>query len=271
MQADIKISVIMGTYNGEKRIIKAIESIIGQTYKNWELIICDDCSTDNTFQLLNARYAGNPQIILLKLSQNSGLAAALNKCLEHTSGSIIARMDDDDWSHPDRFERQLQFLSNHPEVSVVGASINYFDQHGVYGKHVFEENVRGCSDIYRGASFVHPSVIIRKEALQSVNCYTDTPETLRCEDYELWCKLYYAGYKGVNMSDILLDYYEARDSIVRRKRNVIYLLYKRKLFWRKQFNLPFFYDYYAHRELLISYIPIRLYYFFRRIKARFNY
>lgn len=257
----------MGTYNGEKRIIKAIDSIIGQTYKNWELIICDDCSTDNTFQLLNARYAGNTQIILLKLSHNSGLAAALNRCLEFATGSIIARMDDDDWSHPDRFERQLQFLSDHPDVAVVGTSINYVDQQGVYGKYVFEEKIRSQSDIFRGASFVHPSVIIRKEALQTVNCYTDTPETIRCEDYDLWCKLYNAGFKGVNMSEILLDYYEARDSIVRRKRNIIYLLYKRKLFWRKKFGLPFFYDYYAFRELIISYIPIRIYVFLRRLKA----
>ena len=258
----------MGTYNGEKRISKAIQSIINQTYTNWELIICDDGSTDNTYLYLQKKYRNNPQIKILSLSANSGLAAALNKCLTNATGTVIARMDDDDWSHPNRFEKQIEYMKHHPEYSIIGTSINYFDEKGVYGTCVLDEKEKSKRDIYKGDVFVHPTVIIKKDALLSVGNYTDSPKTLRCEDYELWCKLYDCGYIGINMPDVLLDYYESRESISRRKRIYLYKLALRKLYWRRRFEQPFYMDYYAFREILISMIPTSLVSIMRRYKIK---
>ena len=105
-----KVSVIMGVYNGEKTLNRAIESICAQTFTDWELIICDDCSNDGTEKLLQKWCQTEPRIISLRNEKNCRLAASLNRCLERASGEYIARMDDDDVSFPERFEIQSLFL-----------------------------------------------------------------------------------------------------------------------------------------------------------------
>lgn len=95
-----KISVIMGVYNGADRVDEAIASIRVQTFTDWEFIICDDASTDNTWEKLVEWSKIDSRIVPIRNEKNMKLAATLNKCLEHASGSYIARMDDDDYSYP---------------------------------------------------------------------------------------------------------------------------------------------------------------------------
>ena len=124
-----KVSVIMGVYNCEKTVAESIESIINQTYDNWELIICDDASTDNTCAIVESyarKYGG--KIFFLKNSANRRLAYSLNRCLEAAKGKYIARMDGDDISLPRRLEKQVLFLESHPEYALAGTAMIPFDE-----------------------------------------------------------------------------------------------------------------------------------------------
>lgn len=115
-----KISVIMGIYNCSPTLDEAIESIINQTYENWELIMCDDGSTDDTYKkALKYREKYGEKILVLKNEQNKGLNYTLNKCLEVATGEYVARMDGDDISLPTRFEKEIGYLETHPEIAIV--------------------------------------------------------------------------------------------------------------------------------------------------------
>ena len=123
-----KVSVIMGIYNCEKTLPEAIESILRQTYPNWELILCDDGSSDGTYAIADSYAKRDPQrIILIRNETNKKLAYTLNRCLSVASGELIARMDGDDISHPDRFLRQTEYLLAHPDVQLVGTDMRCFD------------------------------------------------------------------------------------------------------------------------------------------------
>jgi glycosyltransferase EpsE len=252
-----KISVIMGVFNGSNRVNRAIESILNQTYKDFELIICDDGSTDNSVNIIEEYAIQDKRIILIKNPYNMKLSVSLNNCLNVAQGEYIARMDDDDISHIDRFEKQVRFLDAHPEYSIVGTSRNMFDINGVWGSDI-QNGERSKLDIYLGKNFVHPSVMMRKNAVTSVGGYSTNPEIGRTEDYDLWCKLYERGYKGYNLSDILLNYYEARDSYGKRKYKYRVCEFRLKKMWRKKLDIPFKYSINAYRPLIVGLIPAKL-------------
>lgn len=124
----------MGVYNCESTLEESIESIINQTYNNWELIICDDGSSDRTYDIAqNYAFDYPNKIKLIKNETNLHLAAALNRCLEYATGEYVARMDGDDISLPERFEKQVVFLNSNPQYQVVGAQMISFDEIGENG------------------------------------------------------------------------------------------------------------------------------------------
>ena len=134
-----KVSVIMASYNGEKYISDAIQSLLDQTFQDWELVVCDDCSTDNTYQILKGYAEKYPdKFQVLHNEKNLRLAASLNRCIEYARGEYIARMDDDDISLPERLEKEVKYLDEHPYVSFVSANIQLFDEDGIWG-------IRKCS------------------------------------------------------------------------------------------------------------------------------
>ena len=127
-----KISIIMSVYNSADTLSEAIDSIIEQTYGDWEFIICDDCSTDSTPDILEKYRLQNPdKFILLHNDKNMRLSYSLNRCLEKATGTYIARMDADDRSDPARFERQLSFLKEHPDIDLVGTAMRRFNESGL--------------------------------------------------------------------------------------------------------------------------------------------
>lgn len=252
----IKVSVIMGVYNGEQRIEKALHSILEQSYQNFEVIVCDDGSTDKSIEVIQKMADIDKRIKLLTNRTNLGLAKTLNKCLGCARGEYIARMDDDDYSHRDRFLKQVEFLNQNPRYAIVGSSRNLFDDHGIWGTDcIYGERTK--IDIFKGHSFPHPSVMMRKSAIQNVGGYSVSPETQRTEDYDLWCKMYSKGNIGFNLSDILLDYYESSDSYKKRKFKYRLCHYQLVRKWRKEFNLPLSYHIYALRPLLVGLLPVK--------------
>src|SRR5699024_1005289 len=129
-----RISVIMGIYNCERTLPEAIESILNQTFTDWELIMCDDGSTDNTYQIA-LKYANQypAKIVLIQNKCNCGLNYTLNRCLDVATGEMIARMDGDDICSSKRFEVEITELDREPEITIVSTDMGYFDESGVWG------------------------------------------------------------------------------------------------------------------------------------------
>lgn len=129
-----KISILMGIYNCASTLREAIDSILAQTYENWELILCDDGSSDDTLSIAQEYCKQDPErFILLKNEHNMGLNHTLNRCLSVATGEYIARMDGDDISLPERFAVQADFLNTHPQYALVSCPMIYFDEGGIWG------------------------------------------------------------------------------------------------------------------------------------------
>lgn len=262
-----KISVIMGVYNGAGKLGTAVESIVNQTFTDFEFILCDDGSSDNSVEILEGYAAKDKRIKVLQNPSNLSLAPTLNNCLQAATGEYIARMDDDDISHPERFEKEVAFLDSHPEYAIVGTGRNIYDSDGIWGNYN-GGGERSLLDIYRGRTFLHPSTMMRREALLAVGGYTIGPETERSEDFDLWCKLYEKGYRGYNLSDVLIDYYEARESHSKRKYKYRIYEYRLRKKWRKRLDLPLKYQFYAYKTLVVGLVPPKLLMAYREWKYK---
>lgn len=210
------ISVIMSAYNAEKYIQEAVESILQQTYKNIELIIFDDCSQDKTAEILFFLAQKDARIKIITRNENHGLKGFiknLNDGIEIANGKYIARMDADDYSMPDRFEKQVHFLESHPEISMIGAQINLIDEKNEFikekkGALTHEEIVKR---IPLQIQLFHPVIMFRNH--ENIK-YRE--KFLYCEDYDLYLNLITQGKKLANLKDTLLKYRVLNQSISRK-------------------------------------------------------
>ncbi|MDD4528108.1 MAG: glycosyltransferase [Candidatus Margulisbacteria bacterium] len=211
-----KISVIMGCYNSGQRVIAAIESIQKQTFSDWEFIICDDSSTDDTYNILLNLSSFDPRVIIIKNNKNLKLGATLNNCLSVSSGEYIARMDDSDFSYPHRFELQNNFLDDNPDYAIVSSAHIIYNESG---ESVIRKGVEyPCKKSFLwGTPFCHAASFFRRDALLSVNGYRIAKETCRTEDYDLFMRLYANGYKGYNIQEALYRYYLPLDGMKKRR------------------------------------------------------
>ena len=204
MDASKKISILMGIYNCEATLKEAVDSIIAQTYTNWQFIICDDGSSDRSYEIAAAYQSADPdRFLLVKNDHNIGLNATLNKCLKLADGNYIARMDGDDLCDPERFAKEVAFLNDHPEYAIVSTLMTTFDEGGDWGCiHTLETpQVRDFPT--HVPMFCHAPCMIRREAFLDVEGYTEDKRLLRVEDYHLWYKFYAKGYRGYNIQEPL--------------------------------------------------------------------
>lgn len=261
------VSVIMGTYNGSRWIKRAVESILHQTYANFEFIICNDASTDDTLDIIKELAINDKRIVIINNSNNLGLNITLNRCIAASHGKYIARMDDDDISLPNRLENQVDFLEANPEYALVGCSKRFFDEDGVWGYDM----AKACPskiDVFRAHAFSHPTVIIRREVLEEVGNYSTDKINRRGQDYDLWCKMYSAGYKGYNLPDFLFDYYESKTSVSRRKLKFRIDHVKKQFLWRRRLMLPLYYVIFPIMDLIKCMVPHSLYLVIRKRKFK---
>ena len=206
----------MGIYNCAETLEIAIESLLNQTYKDWELILCDDGSTDCTYAIASRFKEKYDNIFLIKNDYNKGLAYSLNKCLEMAEGKYIARMDGDDISFPERIEKEVEFLEKKQEYALVSTNIIYFDEDGDWALGKVNKNP-SKEDFVKASPFCHPASMIRKSVYDSVRGYTDEKRLLRVEDYHLWIKIYALGYRGYNISQPMYKLRDDRQAMKRRK------------------------------------------------------
>ena len=216
-----KVSVIMGIYNTPTRekLERSLNSILKQTYEDFELIICDDGSTNDCVRIAKEICRGDKRVKFIKNDTNKGLAFTLNHCLKEAKGEYIARMDDDDESHLDRFEKQVGFLDNHKDIGIVGSNMNLFDDNGIWGKRNYPEYVKNEDFLYRVA-IPHPTIMARKTSYDIVNGYRDIKKTLRVEDYDCFMRMQAAGIKMYNLQDPIFNYRE--DSFGAKKKKYKY-------------------------------------------------
>lgn len=212
------ISVIMGVYNIEKlwAFEKSMQSVLGQTVRDFEFLICDDGSTDHTYQIL-CRYARQDgRIRVLRSQSRRGLGAALNRCMRHSKGTYLARQDADDISLPDRFQRQTEFLKKHPGISFAGTNVILYDSAGDWGRRLLPAYPRK-EDFLFTSPFVHGSLMFCRKAFQTAGGYRVGKQTLRAEDYDLLMHMYAAGLRGANLRTACYKFLEDKDTWKRRK------------------------------------------------------
>lgn len=256
----------MGIYNCAATLEEAIESIISQTYENWELILCDDGSSDNSLKIANKyQKEYSDKIVIIRNKKNLGLNATLNHCLKHVTGDYIARMDGDDISVENRLEMEVKYLDSHPEYAIVSCPMIYFDERGDYGVGKCIENPK-AEDFVKGTPFCHAPCMVRKEAFDAVNGYSMNKKTFRAEDYNLWFRMYSLGYKGHNLEVALYKMRDDMNAYHRRKfKYALNEMYVRITGYR-MLKLPMKYYIYAIRPVIVSIIPKKLYFFLHQKK-----
>lgn len=211
------VSVIMGIYNCALTLEDAINSVVNQTFTDWELIMCDDASQDDTLEIaLRFKEKYPDRMVVLKNEENLGLNATLNKCLNAVKGKYIARMDGDDICSPERFAKELEVLENEPDIAIVSTDMAYFDESGIWGKISHPTYPKKLDFLYE-SPFCHAPCMVRKEAYDAVGGYSVDKKLLRVEDYHLWMKMYKAGYKGKNLHEVLYSMRDDRKAYKRRK------------------------------------------------------
>ena len=200
-----RVSVLMPVYNGERYLREAVESILGQTFTDFEFIIVDDGSTDGTKAILG-NYTDS-RIVRLENSTNQGLVAALNMGLRAARGEYIARQDADDISALERFSRQNEYLDKHSAISVVGASAYEIDAEGKR-LGILEIPTKEIEIKWHALfqnPFIHSAVMFRREIVAKLGGYSSLPQALHVEDYELWLRLLWSGFGMANLSSPLIQ------------------------------------------------------------------
>lgn len=251
----------MGVYNGAQTLQRSIDSLLDQTFQDFELILCDDNSKDNSREIIENYTLKYPTKIKSIFNEtNMTLAGALNQCLSLASGDYIARMDQDDFSCKERLEKQADYLDNHPAIACVGAALTVDN-----GEHT--KTIRKCPSkptldilLKGGYAFFHPVIMIRKSVLVELGGYRNEPDCNLCEDLDLWYRLFIAGFKGANLDEPLLVYAESQRDFTKRKFERGLLVFKLRSHYRATCKKSVLWNVYYLKSLLFSTFPTNLKY-----------
>lgn len=212
MSASPKITVLMPVYNCELYVKEAVDSILNQTFSDFEFIIIDDASTDSTVSIIKSY--NDPRIQLIEKPQNSGYTNSLNNGLSIAKGEYIARMDGDDISLPERFAKQVAFLDANPDVVLCGTVFTIIGTDIVVTVPENNENIKLA--MLKDCCIGHPTVMIRKNTLNKFSLMYDATKE-PAEDYDLWTRMLVIG-KLHNLQEVLLQY-RVHNLQVSQKRN----------------------------------------------------
>lgn len=213
------VSIIMPAYNCENYIEVAINSIICQTYTNWELLICDDASTDKSHELILKYAEKENRIKVFRNDRNLGQVLTRNFLISQSVGNFIAMQDADDWSLNDRIEKQHKEFCISPDLGVCGTWAQYFDESGNKPTHkkkgaVSDSEIR--YGIEKKNQFCGASIMVRKEVLSKTGLYRDYFIRIGNEDYDLASRIV-QNFKSLNIPEYL---YCVRQSIKSSSRNI---------------------------------------------------
>ena len=217
-----RVSVILPVYNADKTLYSAAKSCLDQTYKDLELIIIDDGSTDRSAEISNSLVNSDSRVSFIRCDENVGVSSAIEKGRRISSGSFIARMDADDMSHPNRIKKQVEVLDANSSLSGCGTSVRLMNAPRTdpgRGFSAYVNWLNGLNDVESLASqrfidspIANPSSMVRSSDLAMVGGFSD-PEW--AEDYDLWLRFLDAGMKLMNIPEVLFDWYDSMTRLTR--------------------------------------------------------
>lgn len=262
-----RVSVAMPIYNCQETLADAVGSILGQTYRDFELILCDDGSSDGTFSLATSLARNDNRIIVLKNERNQGLNISLNRCMEHARGEFYARMDGDDTCVPGRLAKLVEFLGNNPEIALVSSWMRAFDKKGFWGE--IRTVARPTKhDFLKGSPFAHAPCMMRIKVLRELGGYGTSANLRRGQDLDLWIRMYAAGHKGANIEEFLYNMRD--DASAASRRNLKARISDAKILlngYRRLGISPVFWLW-ALRPILVGLVPSAIYRALRRRRLR---
>jgi hypothetical protein len=205
------VSVIMSVHNGGSYLSEAVESLLRQTYHDFEFLIVDDGSTDGSGEYLDSVAAQDPRVRILK-QENRGLVASLNRLIKESRGSLLARMDADDICLPQRLQAQVERFQSDPTLGVLGGKVELIDTQGrCAGKWHYPLTAEASVDMLQfGCPVAHPAVMMRRDLVVEVGGYRSF--FAHCEDYDLWLRMSERAYIA-NLDQVVLRYRIHEDSI----------------------------------------------------------
>ena len=230
------LSVVMGCYNNALTIKEAVDSILQQTFSNFEIFIIDDCSTDDTVAIIE-KY-NDPRIHIIKNKTNQGLGYSLSLGVALSRGDYIARMDADDVSFPSRFEKQIAYLREHRDVICVGTGAKKIGTISLFAKF-FSRTIKPACDyeeikawLLIGTPVLHPSVMFNAKLLKKTGLNYN-PDFRKAQDFELWSRMI---WKGIirNMDDVLLCYRYSAQQVSNISRDI--QIENSKVMYRRMFS-----------------------------------
>lgn len=233
----------MPVYNAEKYLASAIESILRQTYHNFDFVIIDDCSTDASAAIINEYAEKDSRIKAFRTPTNLYISGSLNFGIDRCNTNVIARMDADDIASPERLEKQLALLLSDKQLAIVGSFIELINEDGaIIGERRYpltDESLKKA--MFRHSPFAHPAVMYRKSAVEEFGRYL--PVRTPSEDLNLWFRIG-TKYEFATVPEILLQYrYFADSSSNKKLRQVEMKTLKMRLFaWRHQGYQPSCFD-----------------------------
>ena len=264
------VSIILPTYNRFNLLLKAVSSVMEQSYPDWELLVIDDASTDDTEEKMKEINRKEPRIRYLKINKidSPGIAKYLNIGIENSKGKYIARLDDDDvWSQYDKLKQQVAFLESNPEYVLVGGGLVMVDSNG---KELYKFYKKETDDMIRKNAlianpFIHITVMFRKDSAVSLGGYKDLK---LAEDWEFWLRLGQVG-KFYNIKEYYAHYLSAGQNLsLVNQRETARMIFKIIKLHRN--NYPNYYKAFILNsgQYIFSYLP---YFIRKRVQLFLNY
>jgi len=227
------VSIVTACFNSETYISETIDSVLGQTYQNWELLLVDDCSTDNTIGIISRFQKKDPRIKLIQLHENSGAAVARNKAIERAQGQFVAFLDSDDKWLPQKLEKQVHFMLSHGH-SLTHTAYEWIDANGLQlNKTIVPQAVLSYQNLLFSNKIGCLTAMYNQEVLGKVYM----PLLQKRQDYGLWLKILKTGAKAYAMPEVLAQYRKTESSMSNNKLSLLKWNWK---LLRQVEGLPFF-------------------------------
>ncbi|GMR00892.1 MAG: glycosyltransferase [Gammaproteobacteria bacterium] len=209
--SSVKVSILMPVFNAQGTLTECLDSVFSQSLQNFEIIVVNDFSTDKSVEIMQSY--NDPRICVIE-NKNKGIVHALNAGLSYCNSNYVARMDADDVMYTERLEKQYDVLNNDADITLCATRAKKFPEEKIQAGYVeYMRWQNACvttqdikNQIYIESPFAHPSVMFRKDHIVESGAYRDGAFP---EDYELWLRLFHAGYKMMKLEEVLLDWRES--------------------------------------------------------------
>jgi glycosyltransferase involved in cell wall biosynthesis len=263
-----KVSIIMSVYNAQTYLEEAISSILNQNYSDFEFLIVDDCSTDDSLNIIDLFMKTDQRIQLIQNKSNQGLTKNLNILIRKANGKYIARMDADDISHPDRLKKQVEFLDNDPNTDILGTfSQNISEKGEIIGiRKVPVTNDEIIKLLPKLNPISHPTVMFRSSSLKEIGGYDERFRT--SQDFHLWFKAAGHGLRFYNMPKVLFQYRMNDNYIARKSFRYRWNEFKIKLDGYQLIKYPWYKYHTALISLILAFSPSFLFILLKKMDPR---